>query len=129
MKKRKLLALALLAALFLGGIFGSRLLAPDASDGEKAVTLTVEHLSGETNTFSFTTSAPYLRAALEEQQLASGEEREYGLWVTTVDGETADESAQQWWGYTVNGEAAACGVESQTVTDGDHYVFTLHEGW
>ena len=112
MKKHKLLALALLAALFLGGIFGSRLLAPDASDGEKAVTLTVEHLSGETNTFSFTTSAPYLRAALEEQQLASGEEREYGLWVTTVDG-----------------EAAACGVESQTVTDGDHYVFTLHEGW
>ena len=127
--KKKVAALVLLAVLLLGGLFGSRLFSPTAAAGEKSVTVTVEHLNGETAEFAFVTSAEFLRAALEEQQLAAGEEREYGLWITTVDGETADEAAQQWWGYTVNGETAAYGVESQVVTDGDAYVFTLHEGW
>lgn len=126
--KRKYFTLALLAALLLASLFAARLSAPESA-GEKHITVAVEHLSGETGEFGITTDAVYLRAALEDAGLIAGEEREYGLWVVTVDGESADESAQQWWGYTVNGETAAYGVESQTVADGDRYVFTLHEGW
>lgn len=126
--KRKYFTLILLAALLLASLFAARLSAPE-SEGEKHITVAVEHLGGETREFNITTDAVYLRAALEEAGLIAGEEREYGLWVMTVDGESADESAQQWWGYTVNGETAAYGVESQPITDGDRCVFTLHEGW
>ena len=47
----------------------------------------------------------------------------------TVDGETADESEQQWWGYSVNGTFAELGVDSQPVADGDVYDFVLNVGW
>ena len=58
-----------------------------------------------------------------------GTESEYGLYVTTVDGETADESKQEWWGYSVNGTFAELGVDSQPVADGDVYDFVLNVGW
>ena len=48
---------------------------------------------------------------------------------TTVDGETADESKQEWWGYSVNGAFAELGVDSQPVADGDVYDFVLNVGW
>lgn len=47
----------------------------------------------------------------------------------TVDGETADENEQQWWGYSVNGTFAELGVDSQPVADGDVYDFALNVGW
>ena len=43
------------------------------------------------------TDEEYLRGALEQEDLIEGTESEYGLYVLTVDGETADESEQQWW--------------------------------
>ena len=49
--------------------------------------------------------------------------------VEVVDGETADESEQQWWGYSVNGTFAELGVDSQPVADGDVYDFVLNVGW
>ena len=47
----------------------------------------------------------------------------------TVDGETADESKQEWWGYDINGVQAEYGVDSQPIADGDVILFTLHVGW
>ena len=79
--------------------------------------------------FIINTDEEYLRGALEQEELVSGNETEFGLYLLTVDGETADESKQQWWGYTVNGEFAEYGVDEQPVADGDVFVFTLNEGW
>ena len=70
-----------------------------------------------------------MRGALEQEDLIEGTESEYGLYVLTVDGETADESKQEWWGYSVNGEFAELGVDSQPVADGDVYDFVLNVGW
>ena len=75
------------------------------------------------------TDAEYLSGALEQENLIEGTESEYGLYVTTVDGETADDSKQEWWGYSVNGEFAELGVDSQPVADGDVYDFVLNVGW
>ena len=61
--------------------------------------------------------------------IVEGEESTYGMWVTAVDFETADESKQQWWGYTVNGEFSSYGVDSQVIADGDEFTFTLHVGY
>lgn len=129
MKKKDRIAVLLFAVLFIGAAALYICLRPSATEGEKTITVRVEHLQGESAEYQFSTDAEYLRQALEEQDLIVGEEAEYGIWVHTVDGETADESRQQWWGYNVNGEYGEYGVETQPVTDGDVYEFVLNEGW
>ena len=54
---------------------------------------------------------------------------EYGLYVLTVDGETADESIQQWWCITKGGEEHFYGVDDTMIQDGEQYEFTLKTGW
>lgn len=129
MKKKERIAAVLFAVLFLGAAAAYYCLKPAATEGEKTITVRVEHRQGEPAEYRFSTDAEYLRQALEEQDLIVGEEAEYGIWVHTVDGETADESLQQWWGYNVNGEYGQYGVETQPVADGDVYEFVLNEGW
>ena len=94
---------------------------PETQQGGKEITVNVDHLNGDDTTFTIHTDEEYLRGALEQEDLIEGTESEYGLYVLTVDGETADESEQQWWGYSVNGTFAELGVDSQPVADGDVY--------
>ena len=129
MKKKDRIVAVLFAVLFIGAAAAYLCLRPSTTEGEKTITVRVEHLQGDPAEYRFTTDAEYLRQALEEQDLIAGEESDYGIWVQTVDGETADESLQQWWGYNVNGEYGQYGVETQPVTDGDVYEFVLNEGW
>ncbi len=129
MKKKDRIAVMLFAVLFIGAAALYLCLRPTATEGEKTITVRVAHLQGEPAEYQFSTDAEYLRQALEEQDLIAGEEAEYGIWVHTVDGETADESRQQWWGYNVNGQYGEYGVETQPVADGDVYEFVLNEGW
>lgn len=128
-QKKKILlvaGLALLLAAFLTAFF---VLRPQASLGAKTLTVTIDHLNADDRTLTLHTDAAYLRGAMEEQSLIGGTEGEFGLYLLTVDGETADESKQEWWGYTVNGELALYGVDEQPVQDGDTIVFTLNVGW
>lgn len=124
-----LIAIWLLATLMAFAVIAWRALGPQASAGSKSITVNVDHLVGDDTSFSIQTDAEFLREALESENLIAGSESEYGLWVETVDGETADESQQQWWGYDVNGQMSNYGVDSQPVTDGDVYDFTLNVGW
>ena len=128
-KKQGLIALGLALLLAAASLTVYYRLAPKAQEGSKTITVNVNHLVGDDTTFTVCTDAEYLRAALEQEGLIAGVEAEYGLWVTAVDGETADESQEQWWGYDVNGEMALYGVDEQVVTDGDVYDFALHVGW
>ena len=80
-------------------------------------------------TFLIRTDAETLRRACEEQNLIAGTEGEYGLYVLTVDGETADESIQQWWCITKGGEEHFYGVDDTMILDGEQYEFTLKTGW
>ena len=101
----------------------------ETQQGGKEITVNVDHLNGDDTNFTIHTDEEYLRGALEQEDLIEGTESEYGLYVLTVDGETADESEQQWWGYSVNGTFAELGVDSQPVADGDVYDFVLNVGW
>ena len=127
--KQGLLALALAVLLAAASLAVYSRLAPRTQEGSKTITINVDHLNSDDTTYTVSTDAEYLRAALEQEGLIAGVEDEYGLWLTTVDGETADEDAQQWWGYDVNGEMALYGVDGQVVMDGDVYDFTLNVGW
>lgn len=102
---------------------------PETQQGGKEITVNVDHLNGDDTSYTIYTDAEYLSGALEQENLIEGTESEYGLYVTTVDGETADDSKQEWWGYSVNGAFAELGVDSQPVADGDVYDFALNVGW
>ena len=102
---------------------------PQGSAGTKTVTVEVYHGDGSEKTFTLETQAENLRGACEEQDLIQGTESDYGLYVLTVDGETADETEQQWWCITKDGEEHSYGVDDTMIQDGEQYEFTLKTGW
>lgn len=127
MKKRVValtLALALVVALALTGCR-----AGGAGGDLKTVTVTVVHGDGTVREFALETQESYLGPALTEEGVAEGENGPYGLFLTTVDGETADEGAQQWWCLTKAGGAVTTGVDSTPIADGDIFELTLTEGY
>ena len=124
-KNKRLFAL-LLAAILLFALAGC---AAGGSE-KKTVTVTVVHGDGTQKEFTLRTAADTLGGAVnEEEGLVQGEEGPYGLYILTVDGETADEAQQQWWGVTQDGADVMTGIDSIEIADGDHYELTLHTGW
>lgn len=124
MKKARVLLPALVLVLMLSMLCGCADKG-EASNGSKITfTLTVTHSDSTQKEFKIETSQTNLRRALEDEKLISGTESTYGLYVTTVDGETADYDANQsWWNLVKNGEASPVGIDSCTVEDGDNYGF------
>ena len=129
MKKKTALLVSILAVLLLLVAVIGFMNRPQPVMGAKAVTVQVVHGDGSEKTFDLHTDAENLRQVCEEQNLISGQESEYGLFVQTVDGETADESQQQWWCITKGGEEHFYGVDETMIEDGDKYEFTLTTGW
>ena len=96
---------------------------------EKTIAFQVVHKDGSTQDFEIATTAGTLREALEAEGLIAGEESSYGLYVETVDGETADEGNQEWWCLTKGGEMWNYGVDDTQIQDGDAFEFTLTVGY
>ena len=128
MKKKKLWIILVIVLLLVVAVCFFAFQSQNSAGG-KTVTIDVTHKDGQTKTFELQTDEEYLRGALEQEGLIAGNETEYGLYVLTVDGETADEDNQEWWGYTKSGEMVEVGVDSCPIEDGDHYEFTLNVGW
>ena len=120
------IALVLVIALFAAVYIANR---PATQAGEKTLTIIVVHADESEETFAFQTDAEYLQEALEAQNLIEGSESEFGLFVETVNGETANAALQQWWCLTKNGEMHTLGVGDTPVIDGDQYELTLTTGW
>ena len=130
MKKKSTVILAIILLLLIAAaLIAWKVYSPSTADGKKTIVVNVAHLDGNVKTFEITTNDEYARDALESAGIISGEKSTYGLWITTVDGETADESLQQWWGYDINGETAMYGIDSQPISDGDIIDFKLYEGY
>lgn len=102
---------------------------PDTTVGEKKITISVIHSDSSKSTFSYDTDAEYLGEALTEQGLAEGTDGPYGMFITTVDGETADESKEQWWCITKSGEIVNTGADQTPIQDQDIFELTLKEGY
>lgn len=128
-KKRFLAAgcavLAVLVVVFAFVYFNNK---PETVEGAK--TIAVEIIKTDSSrTLDIATDAEYLRGALEEKGLIQGEESEYGLFVKTVDGYTADDSKQEWWCFTKNGGNLETGVDTTPIEDGDKFEITLKAGY
>lgn len=98
---------------------------PERVTGWKNLTIQVTHSDASTDTFTVGTAAEFLGDALLAEGLIQGEEGQFGMYVRTVDGETADETKQQYWVYTKNGEQVNYGVDMCPIADGEQYEFIL----
>ena len=128
-KNTKILLVCLLVALVLAAAAIGLANRPQAVEGAKAVTVEVIHGDGSQKVFELHTDAETLRQACEEKNLIAGQESQYGLFIQSVDGETADDSLQQWWCITKGGEVHNYGADETMIADGDRYEFTLTTGW
>lgn len=127
-KKIVLAVVALIAAVaVLLGVYAAT--RKPAQAGAKTITVDVVLTDGSDTVSTLTTDAEYLRGALEEAGMIEGSESEYGLFVTTVNGVTADDAKQQWWCFTKGGEMLETGVDTTPIADGDAFEITLTEGY
>ena len=96
--------------------------------GEGATTFnfTVVDKDGNETAFEIHTDKTIVGEALLELGLIAGETSEYGLYVKTVNGITADYNVDQtYWAFYINGEYAMSGVDTTTITAGDSYSFKV----
>lgn len=127
-KNKKILIIAAVVLLLIAGalllIEGSK--KPVPIEGSKTITVTVIQEGVEDKVFAIHTDAEFLRGALEQEKLIEGTESQYGLFVTTVDGVTVDESLRQWWCLNDGeGNMLDTGVDSTPIADGDAFQFVL----
>ncbi len=97
--------------------------------GAKTITVEVVHKDASVKNFTYRTDRAYLGETLLDEKLVSGEEGSYGLYITTVDKETADESNQEWWCITKNHEMLNTSADQTPIADGEKYELTLTIGY
>ena len=94
--------------------------------GATAFTFTVVDGDGNETDYEIHTDAQTVGDALTELGLIEGEDSEYGLYVKTVNGITADyDTDGHYWAFYVDGEYAQTGVDATQVTAGASYAFKV----
>lgn len=117
--------LAVIAVLF--GVYQMTLKA--TVQGAKTITVEVIHKDGSQKSFEYHTDREYLGETLTDEGLVSGESGAYGLFITSVDGETADDANQEWWCITQNNEQLNTSADQTPIADGEKYELTLTVGY
>lgn len=128
-KKSTIIAALLLVVAVAAASFLYLKFRPTTTKGEKEIAVTVIHADSSERVFTYHTEEEYLGKVLLDEELIAGEEGPYGLFMLTVDGETVDDSKQQWWCITKGGEMVNTAIETTTIQDGDKFELTLKEGY
>lgn len=97
---------------------------PSSEEAKASFTVVVTDLDGTEQTFTYTSDAATVGEALVAEGLIAGDESEWGLMVTTVNGITADWASENaYWAFYIDGEYAQTGVDATELTDGATYSF------
>ena len=100
----------------------------EIGEGSTEFAFTVVDGEGNETAFTVHTDKETVGDALLELNLIAGEQGDYGLYVKTVNGITADYDVDQtYWAFYVNGEYAMSGVDTTAVTAGDSYAFKVEK--
>lgn len=98
----------------------------EMGEGSKTFPLTVVDKDGNQTEFVIHTEKETVGEALEELGLIAGDEGEFGIYVKTVNGITADyDTDGVYWAFYINGEYASTSVDSTMITEGDSYSFQV----
>lgn len=126
--KKTWIAVAAVALVVVLALVSTFALKPKGVDGTKNITVTVVHKDQTEKVFTYATDEEYLGAVLVAEGLVEGENSDFGLMITVVDGEEASWDADQsYWAFYVGEEYAQTGVDSTPVNDGDSFklVYTI----
>lgn len=118
-------AVLVLIAVFAGIWFATR---PATSQGAKTITVEVVHKDESSKTFTYHTDDAYLGEVLQSEGLVKGEQGDYGLYMTEVDGEAAVyETDGAYWAFYQDGEYANQSIDQTPISDGDAFslVYTV----
>lgn len=98
----------------------------ELGEGSREFALTVTDKDGNETQFTIHTDQKTVGEALQELKLIDGEEGEYGLYVKTVNGITADyDTDGVYWAFYVNGEYATSGVDVTEIAEKDSYALKV----
>lgn len=102
----------------------------DTEVGEGAIAVKVEICAEDKSvTLTVHTDKDNLGAALLENNLVSGKESEYGLYIKVVNGIEADfDKDGTYWSISKDGEYLMTGADSTPIADGEHYELTRTKG-
>nr|MBQ8252472.1 DUF4430 domain-containing protein [Lachnospiraceae bacterium] len=93
-------------------------------EGSTAFAFTVVDADGNETAFEVHTDKTTVGEALLDCGLIAGDEGDYGLYVKTVNGVTADyDTDGAYWSFYVDGEYAQTGVDSTEIEEGKTYTF------
>ena len=123
---KKFVSLILVTLLCVCSIFTTSC-KPKKQEGEKTVTITINYITGEPDTYTVTTSGYYVKDAMDKlvettDFTYSGSVTQYGFYLQVVNG--VSEGGGYYWVYTLNGDYAL-GISEQTIYNGDIIIFTL----
>ena len=127
-KKGTLVALAVLAVVLMAVLAVYYVNRPAAVPGGKSIVVQVIHGDGSTKEFPLRTEKEFLSEALLEGGIVEDNQTEFGLFIVTADGETADEAKQEWWSISKDGIPLQLGADAQPIADGEQYELTLTVG-
>ena len=97
-------------------------------EGATVFAFTVIDKDGNETVFEIHTDKEIVGEALLELGLIEGEESQYGLYVKTVNGITADYDVDQtYWAFYVNDEYATSGVDTTAIEEGMTYTFKVEK--
>ena len=95
-------------------------------EGAHSFTLEITDADGKTITATINTDEETVGAALLKLNIIQGENSDYGLYVKTVNGITADyDKDQTYWSFYIDGEYAQTGVDMTAVNDGSTYTLAI----
>ena len=98
-------------------------------EGKTSFNFVVVQADGAETTFEVKTDKETVGDALVEVGMIQGEKSEYGLYVKTVNGITADyDTSKTYWAFYIDGEYATTGVDSTKVKAGATYTFKVEKG-
>ena len=124
MNKKKVIGIVTFILLVVALVAAYFIFRPTTLTGDKSITIEVVNSNAETTSYNVDTDAEYLRQAMEDAKGLefSGLEGDYGMMLSTVNGETADyEKDGAYWSVMVNGEYGNYGIDQQPIVDGDVY--------
>ena len=97
-------------------------------EGQTTFGFVVVDKDGNETHFEIHTDKETVGDALLELELISGDDGDYGLYVKTVNGITADYDVDQtYWAFYINGEYAMSGVDTTTIEKDAVYSFKVEK--
>lgn len=97
-------------------------------EGETMFYFDVVDADAQETDFEIHTDATTVGDALVELDLIQGEDSDYGLYVKTVNGITADYDVDgTYWAFYIDGEYASTGVDATDITAGSTYAFKVEQ--